>query len=194
MGMDAIRVFGGVVGLAGSRRLGLASQLANDLVGALHRWKVGLRVGCAKGVDLAFRHAVLSCGVVDATVVHCSSPSRAREVKAMGLHAVCRVADSPTPAAALHRRTVLMVAECSLLVLFPDDPKTGNWGKGSTLAFTTAVEQHIPVFVVTEKPPAATEHFHVHAGSLFGVVDGHWVVPLSFAVRGEVEASGEPKC
>ena len=91
-------------------------------------------------------------------------------------------------AAALHWLTVIMVSECSLLVLFPDDPATGSWGRGSRLAFNTAVQHHIPVFAVTAIPPLGTRQFQVEASSLFGVIDGHWVVPQGVEVRGDQEA------
>jgi hypothetical protein len=76
-----------------------------------------------------------------------------------------------------------MVSECSLLVLFPDDPSTGTWGKGSQLAFNTAVQQHKPVFVVTGIRPVETAQIYVVPASLFGVVSGYWVVPLSVPAR-----------
>ena len=47
------------------------------------------------------------------------------------------------------RRTLYLVKRCALLLVFPDDPRTGAWGKGSTLAFRTCVSQPKPVFVVS---------------------------------------------
>ena len=95
------------------------------------------------------------------------------------------VPDAPSAAAALHRRTVAMISESSFLVLFADDPATGSWGKGSRLAFNTAIQQHKSVFVVTAIPPLDTEQLRVTTGSLFGVVSGYWVAPLGIPVKGE---------
>ena len=89
---------------------------------------------------------------------------------------MCLVADAPSIVAALHRRTVAMVSACSLLVLVPDDPTTGSWGRGSQLAFNTAVQQRIPVFVVTAIPPLGSRNYAVQKGSLFGIVSGYQVV------------------
>jgi hypothetical protein len=61
--------------------------------------------------------------------------------------------------------------------LFPDNPETGRWGGGSTLAFRTALYNLKPVFVVTDHPPKRSEHYLLRRSSLFGVVDGWWVVP-----------------
>ena len=71
-----------------------------------------------------------------------------------------------------------MVSDCTHLLLFPNDSATGAWGRGSRLAFNTAVRQHKRVFVVTATPPRATGSTRVSAASLFGGVAGYWVVPV----------------
>ena len=177
-----------VVGFAGSRRGRVAGDDSVSMVSALVRQGFQIAVGCAEGIDRCVRDSVAGSSLAKKCTVHCAFPSRAREAEALGLKAVCQVAGIASPAAALHWRTVLMVRECSLLVLFPDDPTTGTWGKGSRLAFNTAVQCHIPVFVVTTIPPLGTRQFKVETGSLFGVLDGHWVVPLGVEVRDDEPA------
>ncbi len=68
------------------------------------------------------------------------------------------------------------------LVLFPDNPRTGAWGRGSSLAFRTATQQHKRVFVVTGIPPVGTRHTRVIPALLFAVVSGYLVVPANAAV------------
>ena len=70
-----------------------------------------------------------------------------------------------------------MVKRAAMLLLFPDDPLSGRWGWGSTLAFRAATEQLKPVFVVSHRPPPAASHYRVVASRLFDVVDGYWAVP-----------------
>jgi hypothetical protein len=40
-----------------------------------------------------------------------------------------------SPKAALRRRTPWLVKRCCLVVLFPEDPCTGQWGPGSRLVY-----------------------------------------------------------
>ncbi len=177
-----------LVGFAGSRRCGMREGVAKTLVEVSLRQGFRVVVGCADGIDRCMREAIAGSVCARRCTVHCAFPSRVREAEKLGLKAVCRVTDIPSAAAALHWRTVLMVRECSLLVLFPDDPTTGSWGKGSRLAFNTAIQCHIPVFTVTTIPPLGTRQFQVKAGSLFGVIDGHWVVPQGVEVRDDQSA------
>ena len=173
------------VGFAGSRRGRISREVCRALVMVLHQRGWRLLIGCCEGIDRCFRETAADLGAGSWCTVHCAFSRRVREVESIGLDAVCRVKEVPSPAAALHWRTVLMVRECSLLVLFPDDPKTGRWGKGSRLAFNTAIQDHIPVFVVTAIPPLGTRQLRVTGGSLFGVLDGHWVIPQGVEVRNE---------
>ena len=177
-----------IVGFAGSRRGRIVEGVGTALVAALSRQGFHVVVGCANGIDCCLRNAVAGTALASWSTVHCAFPSRVREAKALGLNAVCRVSDAPSAAAALHWRTVIMVSECSLLVLFPDDPATGSWGRGSRLAFNTAIQYHIPVFAVTAIPPLSTGQFQIEAGSLFGVVDGHWVIPQGVEVHDDQPA------
>ncbi len=82
---------------------------------------------------------------------------------------MCKVGSSPSPAAALHSRTVGMVADSTHLLLFPDDPTTGAWGRGSRLGFRTAVTLGKRIFVVTAIQPLADRYTRVSQSSLFGV-------------------------
>ena len=72
-----------------------------------------------------------------------------------------------------------MVAACTHLLLVPDDPSTGAWGRGSRLAFRTAVSLKRRIFVVTAIPPLADRYTNVSQASLFGVVSGYLVEPLA---------------
>ncbi|MCK4516139.1 MAG: hypothetical protein KAU31_12830 [Spirochaetaceae bacterium] len=173
---------GRIVGFAGSRNGRIENGISVALLAGLSRRGFRLVVGCANGVDRCILEAVADSAFANRCTVHCAFPSRVQEVEAIGLKAVHRVADISSAAAALHWRTVLMIRECSLLVLFPDDPTTGTWGKGSRLAFNMAIQRHIPVFVVTTIPPLETKQYQVEEGSLFGIIDGHWVVPQGVEV------------
>ena len=70
-----------------------------------------------------------------------------------------------------------MVRRSSLLILFTDDPQTGAWGRGSRLAFRTAVYNLTPAFVVSAHRPPDSLLYRIIPGTLFGVVDGFWTVP-----------------
>ena len=177
-----------VVGFAGSRHGKIGECVDGTLIMALAARQFHVLVGCASGIDRCIREVIAGSALGKQCTVHCAFPSRVMEAEALGLKAVCRVSDVSSAAAALHWRTVLMVRECSLLVLFPDDPKTGTWGKGSRLAFNTAIQRHIPVFTVTAIPPLGTRQIQVEAGSLFGVIDGHWVIPQGVEVRDDQPA------
>ena len=164
-----------IIGFAGSRHGSVPE--AQSLVSALASQGASFLVGCAPGVDRSFRKALV--GYVACTTVHCAFPSRVRNVEQAGLYAVCKTGNAPSPAAALHQRTVGMVADCTHLVIFPDNPTTGAWGRGSRLAFRTAVQLHKRVFVVTAIPPLANRHTRVSQASLFGVVQGYLVEPVA---------------
>ena len=169
---------GTVVGFAGSRYGTVAQNTCHQLLSSFSRRGFSFLVGCAPGIDESFRTALAGSESRSRSTVHCAFPSRKHAVDRAGLKAVCTVSGAPSAAAALHRRTVSMVSRCTHLVLFPDNPKTGAWGKGSRLAFKTAVKSNIPVFVHTATPPPATTQYHVTPASLFNVLSGYWVVPV----------------
>lgn len=109
------RMHGRIVCFAGSR-YGSVPE-ASALVSALASQGVSFLVGCAPGVDHSFRQALVP--FASRTTVHCAFPARARQITQSGLKAVCKVGNTPSPAAALHRRTVGMVSDSTSLVLFP---------------------------------------------------------------------------
>ena len=108
--------------VAGSRHGAVALQTAGALVKQLNQSGFGLLVGCARSVDECFRNA-------------------ASHNEEAGLTASVVVPDGLSAAAALRRRTLWMVKRSVLLILFPDDPTAGHWGKGSRLAYTAALYQ-----------------------------------------------------
>ena len=169
--------YSGTIGFAGSRNGTVKQTVSGALVATFAELGARFLVGCAPGIDRCFR-TVLAASSASAirSTVHCAFPSRLQAVRQEGLYGVCLVAGAPSAEAAFHRRTVAMVSACSLLVLVPDDPTTGSWGRGSRLAFTTAVQRHIPVFVVTVIPPLCSQKYAVEKGSLFGIVSGYRVV------------------
>ena len=163
---------------AGSRHGSVAEKTAGTLIAGFDSRGFCFLVGCADGVDCSFRHALARSKWSTRTTVHCAFRSCVASVAKTGLQAICRISGAPSAAAALHRRTVTMVLSCTHLVLFPDDPATGTWGKGSSLAFNTAVQQHKRVFVVTSIPPHGNHHACVYKTTLFKTVSGYWVVPI----------------
>ena len=163
---------------AGSRHGRLPHSLATDLVDHLTDAGFGFLVGCAPGVDAAFREAVShNTEARQTTFIACAFGNRVRQSEKQGLTASVVVPDGLSAAAALRRRTLWMVKRSVLLILFPDDPASGHWGKGSRLAFHAALFQLKPVFVVTVKRPADSPHYRVIPDSFYGVMNGYWVVP-----------------
>jgi hypothetical protein len=173
----------GVV-LAGSRNLNLPQDHCSSMVDAFGNLGFSFFVGCAAGVDRSFRKALAASTWNDKTLVACAFKSRTTEKYSFGLYASKVVPDNLTPRAALHRRTVWMVKRCCMVLLFPEDPQNNSWGKGSSLAFRTAMYHLKPVFVVTLKPPKESIHYRVISADLFGLVSGYWVVPHPYEEGG----------
>ena len=164
------------VSFAGSRHGSVVPQVANLLVGSLATHGFSFLVGCAPGIDACFRAALARQSAAKA-IVACAFTSREKTYASPQLTALTVVPSGLSPAAALHRRTVWMVRRASLLVLFPIDPPTGKWGKGSTLAFNTALYNLKPVFVVTSIRLTPIPSFLIVAASLCNEVSGYWVLP-----------------
>ena len=163
---------------AGSRNRSVDPALAGRLVTALSNNGFSYLVGCAAGVDSCFRRTLAEHPRwSDSTIVACAFASRVQASESRGLFAAVVVPDGLTPAAALRRRTLWMVKRAALVVLFPDDPRTGRWGRGSRLAFRAATEQLKPVFVVSATAPPRSPVYQVAPARLFDVVDGWWAVP-----------------
>jgi len=166
-----------VVAFAGSRRGSLPEPVTTTLVHAFYAQDLTFLTGCATGIDGCFRQAIAKRPFEQRSMVACAFESRARRFGSRGLAAFAVVPDGLSPAAALHRRTVWMVRSCGLLVLFPSDPIFGRWGKGSTLAFRTAVYNLKPVFAASPTAPRPSPLYRIFPASLFGMVSGFWVVP-----------------
>lgn len=173
-----IRVRAQAVAFAGSRNGAVRSETAAALVEGFHHLGFGFLTGCASGIDRCFRSAFLSNpAFAERAIIACAFPDRARRFSLGNVFASTVVPSGLSSAAALHRRTLWLVRHCSLLILFPDNPVSGRWGRGSRLAFDTARLNLKPVFLITSNPPepAATET--VCPSNLFGLIDGYWVVP-----------------
>ena len=177
-GRFVFRVSARAVLLAGSRHGTVTGETAAALVSRLTEAGFGFLVGCASGIDAAFRTTVSqNADARETAFIACAFPRRAHENEEAGLTAGLVVPQGLSAAAALHRRTVWLVKRSVMLVLFPDDPRTGRWGRGSGLAFRSALLQLKPVFVVTARRPAESAHYRVIPDTLYGLVDGYWVVP-----------------
>ena len=173
--------------LAGSRNLHLPPTLCHNLVSKLHAIGFHFFVGCAPGVDRSFRKALSYAPFNKNTFVACAFYSRMKQENTFGLYSSVVVPDKIPPAAALARRTVWMARRSQFLILFPDNPKTETWGKGSTLAFKTATLNLKPVFVVSESAPPPSPLYNIFYTSLFDVVHGCWVVPHPYTTGGTCE-------
>ena len=166
---------------AGSRRGQVEQPVCRALVERFRRHGFGFFVGCATGVDAAFRAALAhsACGP-DEVFVGCAFGKRARRCRAEGLFASAVVPEGIPPRAALARRTLWLVKRSSLVVLFPERPADRQWGPGSRLAYRSALYHLKPTFVVASRPPVAPAFCRVAAADLFATVDGYWVVPHTF--------------
>ncbi len=165
---------------AGSRYLEVPRSTCRDLVQQFANHGFSFLVGCADGVDRSFRRALASSPYKDRCFVACAFPNRVNSPYSYGLFASVVVPKNLTPKAALHRRTIWMVKRCSMAVLFPENPLNQSWGKGSSLVFRASRYNLKPVFVVCSNPPESSIHYRVLSSSLFGVVEGYWVVPQPF--------------
>ena len=173
--------------LAGSRNRELPPAVCDTLVTKLYSLGFHFFVGCAKGIDLSFRKALARAPMNKNTFVACAFYKSMKQENTFGLYASVGVPDKIPPAAALARRTVWMARRCQFLILFPDDPITQKWGKGSTLAFNSAVLNLKPVFVVSKSEPPAAPLYNIFPTSLFNIVKGCWVVPHPYSQGGICE-------
>ena len=167
--------------LAGSRCGQVEPSTCRALIEQFRRQGFGFFVGCAAGVDAAFRKALADseCGS-DEVFVGCAFGQRARRCRAEGLFASAVVPEGIPPNAALARRTLWLVKRSSLVVLFPERPADRQWGPGSRHVFRSSLYHLKPLFVVASRPPAAPAYCRVVASDLFATVDGYWVVPHTF--------------
>ena len=161
-----------VVAFAGSRRGSLPETVASALVHSFYALGFTFFTGCATGIDECFRQVLIQRPYDQHLMVACAFESRARRLDSGRLAAFTVVPAGLSPAAALHRRTVWIVRRCGLLVLFPSE-----WGRGSALAFRTAVYNLKPVFCVSPATPPPSPLYRIFPASLFGIVSGFWVIP-----------------
>jgi len=162
---------------AGSRDAELPAELCKGLIEGFAQLGFSFYVGCASGVDACFRKALSHLAYRDISFVACAFASRTKPSVSYGLYASVVVPKNLSPKAALRRRTLWMVKRASLAVLFPQRPSDGSWGRGSQLVFRACLYQLKPLFVVSSRRPPLSAHYRVLRSSLFGVVDGWWVVP-----------------
>ena len=173
------QVRGSAAAFAGSRYADVPENISRPVIHCLHALGFTFMTGCAAGVDRSFRQVLASPPYAKDSLIACAFDSRAHKFSTQALLAVTVVPVGLSPAAALHRRTVWMVRKASFLVAFPENPNNSRWGRGSSLAFRTAVYNLKPVFVAGESPPASSPLYYITAASLFGIVPGFWVVPHS---------------
>jgi len=166
--------------LAGSRNLELSQEYCKPIVTELHNRGFGFVVGCAFGVDMSFRKVLSVAPFKTRSFVACAFPYRTKEKFSFGLDASVVVPENIPIPAALARRTIWMARRCQLLILFPDDPKTGKWGKGSRLAFNTATLNLKPIFVASKLCPPFSDFYTIYNSTLFDIVSGFWVVPHTY--------------
>jgi hypothetical protein len=173
-GFTDFSVPSGPVLFCGSRHGHLSDETCSLLLDRFGQEGFSFLTGCASGIDACFRQAFRSLdGERFSSLVACAFRRRAEGLE--GTHNICVVPQGLPARAALAARTVWMVKRCSLLVLFPSDPI----GRGSSLAFKTAVQGSKPVFVVSQTRPASHHLYSVYPSSLYGVVRGFWVLPVS---------------
>ncbi|MBD3327814.1 hypothetical protein GF340_00760 [Candidatus Peregrinibacteria bacterium] len=172
---------------AGSRNRQVGRSVCAGLLSSFTWHGFSFFVGCAQGVDKCFREAITGSPFKEHSFVACAFEQRVEYSYSRGLIAEKVVPDNLPPKAALHRRTVWMASRSSMLLLFPEDPTTGKWGKGSTLAFETAMYHNKPVFVAEAQPPQKSEHYCILPSRLFAIVDGYWIIPHAYKGGGEYE-------
>ena len=171
------QVRGRAAAFASSRYADVPENISRPVIHCLHTYQFTFMTGCAAGVDKSFRQVLTSPPYAKDSLIACAFDSRAHQFSTQELLAVTVVPVGLSPAAALHRRTVWMVRRSSVLVVFPENPNNGRWGRGSSLAFRTAVYNLKPVFVAAKSPPSSSPLYRITAASLFGIVSGFWVVP-----------------
>jgi hypothetical protein len=160
---------------AGSRHLSIDRQVCNDLVNEFGSLGFSFLTGCANGVDESFRDALAVSDYANSATVACAFNSKVK--KFLGAFKLYTVPQGLPPRTALAKRTLWMISNCSLLILFPSIP----FGKGSSLAFKSAIKNKKHVFVVSDKKPPVPENYKVFKSSLFGIVNGYWLLPCKEA-------------
>lgn len=168
----------GRVLFAGSRYGCVSRQVCKDLISEFGSLGFFFLVGCARGVDESFRSALSDSIYADNSLVACAFKERAERVK--GIFPLFVVPDGLPPKAALAKRTLWMTSRCSLLILFPSDPI----GRGSSLAFKSAIHNNKPVFIVSKTRPKESSLYTVLSSCIFGVINGYWCIPPVYQKTG----------
>lgn len=176
----------GPVAFAGSRNSGVSPLTCSLLFQILSSLDFSFMTGCASGVDHSFRDAMTDSIFTGQSLVACAFKKRFELAQAQGLNASFVTSPNLHPVPALRNRTIWLVDNSVMLFLFPDDPKSGQWGKGSTLAFNTAVKKRIPIFTVTTKPPPGSLHYYVIKNDFFGIIQGYWIIPADIIEENHV--------
>jgi len=176
-GMYSFAVPQKTIMFAGSRNLNLQHNTCLLFIHILANLGFGFFIGCATGVDQAFRKALAHSPYHQKGYIACAFKSRTKLQCTYGLFSAVVVPEGLHPKAALHRRTLWMVRRCGMLFLFPDDPLTSRWGKGSTLAFSSALIHLKPVFVVTQHHIPHSLYYKIIPGCFCGQIPGYWVIP-----------------
>lgn len=170
----------GRVLFAGSRYTSIPHQICSDLIKAFGSLGFSFITGCASGVDASFRMAMQDSSFRHLSLVACAF--RDRQERINFIHSLFVVPDNLPPKVALARRTLWMTSHCNLLVLFPFGYAQGKpsnpMGKGSILAFKSAIYNNKPVFVVSDVIPDDSNLYTIHKSNLFGVVQGFWCLPI----------------
>ena len=161
---------------AGSRHQEVPQYICKSLIHGLAGDGFSFWVGCANGVDRSFRKSLSESAFTDRVFVGCAFKGRVKALSNYGLSASVVVPQGLSPKAALRRRTLYLVKRCCMVVLFPDNPFTCQWGRGSFLVFRAALDQLKPVFVICSSSPKNSDHYRVISSCLYGA-QGFWVVP-----------------
>ena len=125
---------------AGSRCGQVKPEICRALIERFRRPGFGFFVGCADGVDAAFRQTLANSECRrDEVFVGCAFARRARRCRAQGLFASMVVPEEIPPQAALARRSLWLVKRSSVVVLFPERPTDSQWGPGSRLVYRSSL-------------------------------------------------------
>jgi hypothetical protein len=168
----------GRVAFAGSRHGHVEPETCRLLVERLGSLGFSFITGCAGGIDACFRTALAESRYREQALVACAFRRRAESLR--GLYPLYVVPDGLHPKVALAKRTLWVVSRCEWLILFPSDPI----GKGSALAFRSAIMQSKPVFVAGGSTPRESDLYTVYPSSLFGIIEGWWCVPPVYTETG----------
>jgi hypothetical protein len=166
---------------AGSRHLDLEAKTCRLLVSQLGKLGLSFITGCATGVDLSFKRVLSKSGYKDKTFIACAFKERLRF--SFGLKSSLVVSDRLAPKVALAKRTLWMTGQASMAVIFPSSPI----GRGSALALKSMIAESKPVFLVStswdDLSKTGLKNVKIMASSLFGVVNGFWIVPITAGGR-----------